>query len=142
MKPFHIVLAVVGGSIVATVGGFLFADCANAQTIEPRPNVILPPTLESGTYPMKVTVPTQDVSDNDVFEACCDRVDVDPIIRLGCNARSETTMTIEFDVEVIKTPGDDAEVRCYTVNTQEQSDYTSNSYILPFPRKPNQPFVQ
>ncbi len=120
----------------------VIAGSVSAQTPEPRADVTLPAIIESGKYGMNVVIPTTDVSDTDVFEACCYRVDVDPIIELGCSARVGSEMIINFEVDVIKTPGDDAEVRCQTINTQEQSDYTSNAYILPFPRKPNQPFVE
>ena len=135
---FKIVKIFMATSFVIVALG-IFADFANAQE---RPDITLPPIFESGTHLMTVVVPTGEASDIDVFQACCDRIDVDPIIELGCDARVDGEMKISFEVAVVKTPGDDGEVRCYTVNTEEKSDYTSNAYILPFPLKPNQPHLE
>ena len=115
----------------------IFTTSASAQE-----DIIRPPILESGLYQMTVGIPTQDPNDEDVFESCCVRIDLDPVIELGCGPRDGTNQVISFQVDVIKTPGDDAEVRCYTVNSETQSDYSLNAYILPFPLKPNPPTVQ
>lgn len=120
-------------------GLILFAVGAAAQT---PPDITLEPILSTGKYPMSVFIPTQDPNDEAVFEACCDRVNVNPVISLGCEPRDGTNQVISFVVDVVKTPGDDAEVRCYTVNSEDQSDYSVNAYNLFFPLKPTTPILQ
>jgi hypothetical protein len=120
----------------------MLSFAASAQTPTPPPDIPLPPVAETGQYQMRVSIPTQDMNDNLVHEACCQRVDVDPVLDLGCDPRDGTEQVIEFMVDVIKTPGDDAEIRCYTVNVEDSSDLSLNSYILIFPLRPNAPSLE
>jgi hypothetical protein len=134
MKIRTIILAAFFGSITLTTFGFLVADCANAQT-----DIVRPPIEESGKYQMSVEIQTQDPEDIDVFQACCARMDTVPPTSLGCAARAASEMVIGFQVDIVKTPGDDAEVRCYVENSEDASDYSHNAYIILFPLRPNTP---
>ncbi len=104
-------------------------------------DIPLDPDVSTGEYTMKV-MPQQEGDGNAaVHVACCDRVDVSPVIELGCGPRAEAD-PIVFTVAVVKTPGDPAEVRCRVLNPDFSSDYSPNAYLLAFPSKPDPPTLQ
>ena len=120
----------------------LLLDTAHAQEDIPSP-----PLSESGDYRMRVDVGTG-TSEDAVFEACCVRVDQMAPVDLGCGPREdgdvegEEEHIIQFDVTMVKTPGNDAEVRCFSMNIEEASDLSVNAYIMTFPTKPSAPTVR
>jgi hypothetical protein len=91
---------------------------------------------------MLVEINTADISS--VTEACCYRVDVAPILPLGCGDQrvADNDQVITFSVTIDKTAGDDGEVRCNTVNPEDQSAASHNAYIIPFPAAPLAPIVR
>jgi hypothetical protein len=120
-------------AIFVAMVAMTFAVLSRAQD---QPDIPLPPNSESGTYTMRIQIPNQP-EDAEVTEACCVRADVSPVIELGCAPGSAGDL-VTFDVEVIRTPGDNGELRCYTRDPDDVSDYSYNAYILDFTR-PNTP---
>lgn len=95
--------------LVATVLSMFFAFSASAQC----PADIVP-TFAAGTYDFHLD------SDGEVnlLQICCQRVDVSPVIDLGCiDATSppvDPVVGYPISVTVAPTPGSDAEIRCFS----------------------------
>ncbi len=123
---------------LATIAIMAISGAASAQE-----DIVRPPIEESGSYQMSVKIPTTEPNDAAVFVACCDRVDMTEVIELGCEPRdAEGSQVISFTVDIVKTAGDDAEVKCYSENSEDRSPYSPNSYIMIFPLSPNAPILE
>lgn len=134
MSTRNIILACVGGAITLAVIVFGFVEFAGAQTPEPRPDVPLIAT--GGIYPMSCMAP----SDADMAEICFVRTDITPIVELGC-APSGPSAIVPLDLNVVATVDDDAEIRCYAVDTSGLvGDYSENAGTVDFTR-PGRPHV-
>jgi len=128
MKPFHIVLAVVGGMIVLIVAIFLIVDVSSAQTPAPYPDVDL--ARQGTTYGFQCQ-PVEPI--DKMVSMCAARTDLpDGVIELGCvdaTAIDAVQMTITLD----RTPHVDASIRCYAVDSEGNvSDYSENIGIADF----------
>ena len=89
-----------------------------------------------GVYHIKAQVGPE----ADVEQICCARADASPVEELGCNPANPNEI-VEFDVSVTATPGADAEVRCYVVDSSGLvSDLSPNAYLLDF-TKPSAPLL-
>jgi len=111
----------------------IIEDVANAQ--ESRPNI---PLLQTGgIYPMACVAP----EDNDMKEICFVRTDLPEMIELGCSSAGPNE-TVYLDLNVVATVDDDAEIRCYAVDTSGLvGDYSENAGLVDFTR-PGRPYVQ
>jgi hypothetical protein len=91
-----------------------------------HPDIPLTPT--SGVYGVTCAGP----DDTDMFELCLVRSDSVPVIELACEpAGPSAEVRIEF--ELVSTPNDDAEIRCYARDTTGLvSDYSENAGIVDF----------
>jgi hypothetical protein len=133
MNTRAIIGTVVGGLIFLAVFFFVIKD-SWAQTPTPRPDVPLIQT--GGIYPMSCVAP----SDLDMASICFVRTDVDPILELGCEPCGPGE-TVGLDLNVVTTTDDDAEIRCYAVDTSGLvGDYSLNSGTVDFTR-PGRPHV-
>lgn len=102
----------------------LFPAVALAQPAD------VPLTLTGGVYPVKVQGP----DDADMAKICCVRADAIPVVELGCVPAGPSAI-IGMDVTVAATQDDDAEIRCYAVDTMGLvSDYSPNAGIVDFTR--------
>jgi len=109
---------------------------AQTPTAEPRPNV--PIIATAGVFPA-VTCHTP--TDTDLASVCWVRTDVTPMIELGCTPSLGPDTDVPMDLTIVATPGDDAEVRCYVIDTSGQvSDYSDNAATADF-TKPGRPYV-
>jgi hypothetical protein len=83
-----------------------------------------------GIYQVKVQAP----EDSDMAKICCVRADASPVEELGCvPAGPDAIVTVE--VTLTATPNNDAEIRCYAVDTTNlESDLSPNAGIVDFTR--------
>jgi hypothetical protein len=114
------------GSLTLMALSMLVVFDASAQA--PPDDVPLAPL--GGVYPVKA----QAADDSDMAEICCVRADAAPVDELGCvPAGASEIVTIE--VTVVATEDNDAEIRCYAVDTTGLvSDYSPNAGIVDFTR--------
>lgn len=77
--------------------------------------------------------------DTDVIEGCFVRVDLDPVIELGCTGAvsSRPSDVLEgtvyrMDFTVQQTTFDDAEIRCYLNDGELVSEYSVNAGLIDF----------
>ncbi len=98
--------------LAAAILSMLFAFSASAQC-----PADISPTKVSGAYEFHVD-PDGEVS---LLQICCQRVDITPVIDLGCiDATSppvDPLLGYQVSFTVAPTPGDDAELRCYSEDT-------------------------
>jgi hypothetical protein len=88
----------------------------------------IPLGQSGGIYPVKVQAP----SDSDMSEICCVRVDTTPVLELGCVASGPSAI-VTVEIVLAATPNDDAEIRCYAVDTTLlESDLSPNAGIVDF----------
>lgn len=124
-------------AVLMLAAGLMFvcsADYANAQTPAPRPNVVL--TQTSGIYPIRCMAPP----DADMAQICFVRTDLADPVELGCTPAGPS-VEAALDLNVIATADDDAEIRCYAVDTSGLvGDYSENAGLVDFTR-PSRPFV-
>jgi hypothetical protein len=106
----------------------LTAGLATAQEDIPVTDVI--PLLPiDGEFPVKFQAPP----DEDIDQVCCLRTDVNPWIELGCVDVTPSEIKIMSAV-VTETPGNDAELRCYAINTALLlSTLSAEAFSLAFP---------
>lgn len=116
--------------VLITTVVLLMAGSALAQTPTPLPDIPREPVGAIGTYRMKMEIRTGPGQEN-VFEACCVRTDVDPVEELGCNPGVAGEITAWL-ANIPVTPGDNAEVRCYVNDPEQSSEYTGNAYTINF----------
>jgi hypothetical protein len=139
MKPLHIVLVIIGGAIVLTVIGFLFADFANAQTPTPTatyPDVDLPRQGSSYTFRCQPVEPIDKLT-----QICAARTDLPEIVELGCVDHS-TIDAAPMTVTVERTPHVDGEIRCYAADSEGNlSDMSDNAGLVDF-TPPGKPHVE
>jgi hypothetical protein len=81
----------------------------------------------------------RDPIDTDVLEGCFARVDLVPVIELGCTSEVSTRPTdvsagtvYRMDFTVQQTTFDDAEIRCYLNDGELLSDYSVNAGLIDF----------
>jgi hypothetical protein len=135
MKPRTIILAAVFGGIVLSVSGFLIADCADAQTPVPRPDI---PLARQGSIYNFRCQPVEPI--DKMNQICAVRTDQIEPIELGC-VPSTTLDIVEIEVTIERTPDNDALVRCYATDTEGNvSDYSDNAGIADF-IPPGKPYV-
>jgi len=106
----------------------LVASVAGAQTIAPQPDVDL--TRTGSTYPITCQ-PTEPV--DKLIEICAVRTDLggDPI-ELGCTPHTSIA-AVTFEVTVSRTPFQDAEIRCYALDSEGNvSEYSDNVGLADF----------
>jgi len=121
---------------LAAIGLLLLAFTARSQTPEPPPD--MPIIATAGVFPqVKCHTPV----DTDLASVCWVRTDVTPIVELGCTPSLGPDMDVPMDLTVVATPGDDAELRCYVIDTSGLvSDYSPNAATVDF-TKPGTPYV-
>jgi hypothetical protein len=121
------------GFLTVMVMVLFFAVSAGAQTA--RPDVPLVST--GGIYPMKCMSP----SDTDMASICFVRTDLaDGVVELGCSPAGPD-QEIAMDLSITITIDDDAEIRCYAVDTDDLvGDYSDNAGLVDFTR-PGKPYV-
>lgn len=89
------------------------------------------PAPIAGLYPLKVEI----VSNEPLSKLCVDRVDLGAPFELLCVADppSAAGSVIKLDILVMTTPGDDAELRAYVVDKQDnRSGYSPNAAFADF----------
>jgi hypothetical protein len=108
----------------------LAATTAGAQDTD------VPLTPTGGVYPVSFMPP----DDTDLFQVCCLRADLTPVVELGCvDAVPSVVGTVSVTID--STPNDDAEIRCYATDTTGLvSDYSPNAGIVDF-TPPGSPLI-
>lgn len=108
----------------------LFAFTAAAQ----QPDVSLNRT--AGVYNAGCLA---DPTDTDIVSGCFVRIDVLPVIELGCTSQVSTRAddvlagtVYRMDFTVEQTISDDAEIRCYVNDLDFASNYSFNAGIIDF----------
>jgi len=108
----------------------ILSGVANAQQNDVPLNQI------SGTYTMCCVSP----GDADLADICFARVDLEPLIELGC-VETTPNATVCKDLEIATTTNIDAKIKCLAVDTSDISgDYSPNSGTVDF-TKPGTPTV-
>lgn len=110
---------------------------ANAQTPDPPGDVALVPI--GGLYHIGCQTPL----DGDLDQMCFVRTDLPDVIELGCVDAPDPNSIYYMDAPIISTPDDDAEIRCYVIDTGGLvSDYSPNAGIVDFTSPGPPVFIQ
>ncbi len=106
----------------------LFAAPAFAQTPEPHPDV--PLQKVGGVYDIGCHTPL----DTDLSQACWVRTDLAAgVDELGCVDAPAPDTDYRTDISVAQTENDDAEIKCYVIDTEGLvSNYSDNSGLIDF----------
>lgn len=120
--------ALVAAACVIAVMLILFiSSVAKSQT--PHPDVPLAKT--GGVYNIGCVTP----SDLDLADLCFVRSDLAEVAELGCLPSPDPDTEYRLDLSVHHTANDDAEIRCYVVDTDGNvGDLSDNAGLVDFTR--------
>jgi hypothetical protein len=95
-----------------------------------QPREDIPLKQVSGTYTVKAMMPV----DLDVIQLCAVRVDLESVIEYGC-VDASPSVVVPMEITVVATPGIDAVIRVYAVDSEGlSSDYSLNAGLIDFTR--------